>query len=167
MSGIEVAGIVLGAIPLVISGLEHYSEGARTIKSMRDYPKEFATLSRRLRVENETFRNTMELILSGFVGGRTLNDMLTQPGGKAWAETQVEQELRRILQGSYNVFLETVVGMNEALIAFIERLKLGLDGRVGHFNTFASWGCHADRSSRAHSIARSRSRRHTSASNLH
>jgi hypothetical protein len=67
MSGIEVAGIVLGAIPLVISGLEHYSEGAQTIRSMWDYPKEFATLSRRLRVENETFRNTMELILSGSV----------------------------------------------------------------------------------------------------
>lgn len=27
MSGFEVAGIVLGAIPLVISALEHYSDG--------------------------------------------------------------------------------------------------------------------------------------------
>lgn len=139
MSGIEVAGIVLGAIPLVISGLEHYSEGARIIKSLRDYPEEFATLSRRLRVENETFRNTMELVLSGFVGGRTLSDMLTQPGGKAWAETNVEQELSRILQGSYGVFLETVVGMNEALTAFIKRLKLSPDGKVGHVKTFDPW----------------------------
>ena len=29
MTGFEVAGLVLGAIPLLISGLEHYSEGVR------------------------------------------------------------------------------------------------------------------------------------------
>lgn len=27
MSGLEVAGVVLGAIPLVISALEHYGDG--------------------------------------------------------------------------------------------------------------------------------------------
>jgi hypothetical protein len=30
MSGFEVVGVVLGAIPLVISALEHYSEGVRS-----------------------------------------------------------------------------------------------------------------------------------------
>lgn len=28
MSGFEVAGVVLGSIPLLISALEHYSDGA-------------------------------------------------------------------------------------------------------------------------------------------
>ena len=36
MSGIEVAGIVLGSIPLVISALEHYAEGVR-IGSLRSF----------------------------------------------------------------------------------------------------------------------------------
>lgn len=27
MSGFEVAGLLIGAIPLIISGLEHYSKG--------------------------------------------------------------------------------------------------------------------------------------------
>lgn len=27
MSGFEVAGVLIGAIPLIISGLEHYSQG--------------------------------------------------------------------------------------------------------------------------------------------
>ena len=31
MSGFEVAGIVLGSIPLVISALEHYAEGVRNL----------------------------------------------------------------------------------------------------------------------------------------
>jgi hypothetical protein len=145
MSGIEVAGIVLGAIPLVISGLEHYGEGARTIRSMWDYPKEFATLSRRLRVENETFRNTMELVLSGFVGDGTLSDMLTQPGGQAWTETRIEQELHRTLQGSHAVFLETVVDMNRALVTFMERLRLDTDGKVSLVKVCAFSACYVDR----------------------
>jgi hypothetical protein len=130
MSGIEVAGIVLGAIPLVISGLEHYSEGARTIKSMWDYPKQFATLSRRLRVEQETFLNTMELILTSCVGSKTLQQLLTEPGGISWEESDVEQELRRILQGSYSVFMDTVISMNQALTTFKQRLRLSPDGKV-------------------------------------
>jgi hypothetical protein len=32
MSGIEVAGLILGSIPLLISALEHYAEGVHTIK---------------------------------------------------------------------------------------------------------------------------------------
>jgi hypothetical protein len=33
MSGLEVAGVVLGAIPLVISALEHYGHGVRLMLS--------------------------------------------------------------------------------------------------------------------------------------
>lgn len=130
MSGIEVAGLVLGAIPLVISGLEHYGECAQFIKSMRDYPKEFATMSRRLRLEHATFRNTMELILSSCIQGRSLEHMLTDLGGRSWEEADIEQELRHILQTSYTVFMETVVSMNEALAEFMGRLRLGPDGKV-------------------------------------
>jgi hypothetical protein len=130
MSGIEVAGLVLGAIPLVISGLEHYGECAQLIKSILDYPKEFATMSRRLRMEYATFRNTMELILSSCVRGRSLEQMLTDPGGKAWEDADIEQELRHILQTSYTVFMETVVSMNEALTEFTGRLRLCPDGKV-------------------------------------
>lgn len=38
MSGLEVAGVVLGAIPLVISGLEHYGQGvSAAINLQQDY----------------------------------------------------------------------------------------------------------------------------------
>lgn len=130
MSGIEVAGIILGAIPLVISGLNHYSECAQFINSIRDYSKEFANMSRRLRVELATFRNTMELVLSSCVRGRSLEQMLTDPGGKSWEEADIEHELRHILQTSYTVFMETVVSMSQVLTDFMGRLRLGPDGKV-------------------------------------
>jgi hypothetical protein len=56
--------------------------------------------------------------------------LLTEPGGKSWEDSDVEQELRRILQGSYSVFMETVISMNQALTTFKERLRLSPDGKV-------------------------------------
>jgi hypothetical protein len=63
MSGAEIAGFVLGSIPLVISGLEHYAEGVSTIKIMFNAPSEFKSMSRRLTVEHRILRNTVELLL--------------------------------------------------------------------------------------------------------
>jgi hypothetical protein len=35
MSGFEIAGIILGSIPLVIVALEHYAEGVRSANTSR------------------------------------------------------------------------------------------------------------------------------------
>jgi hypothetical protein len=35
MSGFEIAGIVLGSIPLIVVALEHYAEGVRSIYTSR------------------------------------------------------------------------------------------------------------------------------------
>ncbi|KAF2769568.1 hypothetical protein EJ03DRAFT_351075 [Teratosphaeria nubilosa] len=76
MSGIEVVGLVLGAIPLVISGLQYYGEGIRTIKVIRNYSKEFADIKRRLEVEEMLFRSTIISLLSDCVDDERLNGLL-------------------------------------------------------------------------------------------
>jgi hypothetical protein len=168
MSGIEVAGIILGAIPLVISGLEHYSQSANAIKSMWRYPKEFQTLSRRLRIEYEMFRNTMELILSSCVRGRSLEQMLTDSGGKSWEDADVERELHRILQGSHTVFVETVLSMSEAISTFRKRLRLSSDGKVRiSSRRFQNGDPAADRICRDRLTILNHSGKHTNVSTLH
>jgi len=81
-------------------------------------------------MEYAMFSNTMELILSSCVGGRSLEQMLTDPGGESWKDADIEHELRHILQTSYMVFMETVLSMSEALTDFAGRLRLGPDGKV-------------------------------------
>lgn len=132
MSGIEIAGLVLGSIPLVISGLEHYAEGVSTIKVMFNYPSEFKSLGRRLRVEQGIFRNIIELLLHDCVGDRLLTELLENIGGKSWSDPDVEKALRRKLQASYALYLEAVESLNKTLIEFKERLKLNEDGKVGY-----------------------------------
>ena len=130
MSGVEIVGLVLGSIPLVISGLEHYAEGVATIKVMFRYPSEFKSLSRRLRVEQDIFRNIIELLLHDCVGDSLLTELLENVGGKSWSDPDVEKALQQKLQASYGVYIETVESLNKTLAEFKERLKLGDDGKV-------------------------------------
>ena len=131
--------VAVEEIPLLISGVEHYTKSAQTIRSMWDRPEEFRKISRWLCLQNWLFQYTLEFILSESVGVQTLQAVLAQPGGQAWREAQVEQELRRFLQGSYTVFLQLVVDMHGALVAFTRRLRLGPD--VGRVRSFLMIGC--------------------------
>lgn len=130
MSGLEVAGVVLGGISLLISGLEHYAEGAQTIKIMFRARSVFKGLSRSLEVERQIFYNTIELLLKDCVDDDALQDLLENVGGPAWSEPAVEDALQRRLAKSYRVYFETVEEMNRVVAQFHERLPVGDDGKV-------------------------------------
>lgn len=130
MSGIDIAGLILGSIPLIITGLEHYAEGVSTIKVMLNASSEFRTLSRRLRVEYDIFRNITELMLNGCVDDQELTELLENVGGRCWSNPAVELSLQKKLQRSYKVYVETVQEMDRTLKEFRKRLRLGDDGRV-------------------------------------
>ncbi|KAK3896367.1 hypothetical protein C8A05DRAFT_40124, partial [Staphylotrichum tortipilum] len=60
MSGFEVAGIVLGSIPLIVTAVEAY------IKFMRDWgkiPSELKSLNRQLTTERAKLYNVLEQLL--------------------------------------------------------------------------------------------------------
>jgi hypothetical protein len=55
MSGFEVAGLVLGIIPLAISALEHYKAGRGWLKTWRDFDGQLDMLIHRLNVQRTFF----------------------------------------------------------------------------------------------------------------
>jgi hypothetical protein len=63
MSGFEIAGVIFGAVPLIISALEHYGEGIRTIKSIVGYKALVDNLALDFRVVNSTYRRGCEKLL--------------------------------------------------------------------------------------------------------
>ncbi|KAM0715188.1 hypothetical protein Q7P37_009653 [Cladosporium fusiforme] len=130
MSGIEVVGVVLGAIPLIISGLEHYGKGAAMIRSTRNYPQEFKNMSRRLRIEAKILKNALESVLSGCVENSMLPDMLDDPDSEIWRDVDIENSLRERLQDDFDIFIESIQSMNNALEEFKLRLKLCPDGKA-------------------------------------
>ncbi|RGP69546.1 hypothetical protein FSPOR_4650 [Fusarium sporotrichioides] len=104
MSGFEVAGIVLGGIPLVISALEHYKNGVSLIQRYRRYERELQRLIRNLETEQVKLQNVCEKLLDGIVAPSLIDAMVENPGGDLWAKQETQKAIRIRLWKSWDVF---------------------------------------------------------------
>lgn len=138
MSGIEIVGVVLGAIPLVVSGLEHYADGVRAIKVICGASKEFKILARKLRAEEIVYRNTLAILLDDCIGIEKQARLTQNPTGKEWYDASVIEALKSRLQESYESFVEHVKSIHSALEDFKERLHIDAGGK-GPFNDAKSF----------------------------
>lgn len=127
MSGFEVAGIILGSIPLVISALEHYSDGVRTLKRWRSYDRELKSLIRSLNTEMVKFQNVCD---ARNCSPSRFEEMLSDPFGALWQDLDVTWNLQRRLWRSFKIFEDTVQDMKDEIEEMKEKLDLGPDGKV-------------------------------------
>lgn len=95
----------------------------------RNYPQEFASLSRELRVEQTRFRNTLALLLSDCVDDEQVAILLYSPGGAPWSDPRLSNALARKLRDSYSVVLETISSMHQTFLDFVQRLRLDANGK--------------------------------------
>ena len=130
MSGVEAAGFVLAAIPLLISACEHYAEGVSTIKRWHRYKTELKQIRVRLGVEYAIFRDTCEKLLDGLVHPEDLEDLINDPGGIAWSDGDLGYRLEKRLQRSYHVYLESVEELTAAVKYMQDELGLDVNGKV-------------------------------------
>ena len=136
MSGAEAAGLVLGAIPLVVSALEHYVEGVDTITRWWRYKAELTSLANILYAENARFLLTCERLLRDIVSAHDLELLMADPGGPQWADVELENKLRQRLQFSYAAYSQAVEDMAGAVKEFQTKLKLDLNWQVSDFVAF-------------------------------
>ncbi|KAK0744889.1 hypothetical protein B0T21DRAFT_94730 [Apiosordaria backusii] len=81
MSGFEVAGIVLGSVPIVVSALQLYVKGASTINRLRFATKELKSLTRNLQTEHIKLQNVYEKLLADIVPESQIEAMINNPFG--------------------------------------------------------------------------------------
>jgi hypothetical protein len=130
MSGLEIAGIVLGSLPLIISAVEHYATLARTVRSAVKYKTELKILKHDLDAECIIFLDTLERVLDGLVPARQFEELLKNPASALWQDATLNQHLRDRLGRSYSVFSHSVNEMNAVIREFMNRLDLDDQGKV-------------------------------------
>ncbi|TDZ68005.1 hypothetical protein CTRI78_v002463 [Colletotrichum trifolii] len=130
MSGFEVAGVVLGSIPLLISALEHYQQGISSIRKWRNYDRELRSLIRNLETERVRFQDVCEKLLVGLVPSSQIESMVEQPFGTSWQEDNIQSKIRARLWRSFNVFEKTVEDMREAIREMMQKLDLEADEKM-------------------------------------
>ncbi|KAF5525098.1 hypothetical protein CGCA056_v002794 [Colletotrichum aenigma] len=130
MSGFEVAGVVLGTIPLVISALEHYKQGISTIRTWRNYNRELRILILSLETERVRFQDVCEKLLVGLVSPCQIESMVEDPFGPAWQEDVIQAKIKARLWRSFSIFEDVVKDMEEATKEMMKKLDLQPDGKI-------------------------------------
>lgn len=125
MSGFEVAGLVLGAIPIVVSGLELSIKGISTLNRWRAYRRHIDDLILDLETEHCKLKNVLENLLEGIAPSEQIEEMICDPFGPSWHDKAIQARVQQRLWNSDKVFRRHIVRIHEA----VEELKecLGID----------------------------------------
>ncbi|KAI0447115.1 hypothetical protein F4803DRAFT_397577 [Xylaria telfairii] len=116
MSGIEVAGLVLGAFPIAIWGLERYRDVARRMGFWYEIRSEYQRSSNELQFHRLSFeRNREELLFPLITDENQLQDLIAKPAGPGWNDPAIQLALEKRLQNSYHLYMEILVEMQETM----------------------------------------------------
>jgi hypothetical protein len=114
MSGLEVAGVVLGAFPLLISGIEHWRDVAKVGGFFWQIRKEYIKCQRDVQFQEILYkRNLRELLLPLIPDADEVAELIADPGGQRWSDVALQGRLEGRLHESYQLYRDTVTEMNE------------------------------------------------------
>lgn len=115
MSGLEIAGVLLGTFPLIISGLEHWRDVARVGGYLWKIRKEYTKCRTDIHYHEIVFkRNLKELLLPIISDVDEVTRLLGDPGGAGWSDKSLQNRMGSRLQEAYNVYMSVVEEMNKA-----------------------------------------------------
>ena len=153
MSGFEIAGALLGSIPLIISALEHYSDGVRiddkvvcarlradkqpsqisAMKNMKNYELVFVDIRTSFAASVAIYTGSCYKLLSPLnLPDSKLKDLLAERKKEAWEDIALGESLKKRLGDDYMPYKSLVKQLNKRIILFCKKLKLDEDINVRH-----------------------------------
>ncbi|KAE9375901.1 hypothetical protein N431DRAFT_481106 [Stipitochalara longipes BDJ] len=128
MSGFEVVGVVLGALPLVIEGLKAYGSGVEKIKDAWYYDIVVQDLLVSLNTGFAIYRSSCEeLLTSLMLPDDDLYELLSNPYGDKWKDEAVSARIRERLGENFDSYTKAVRRLKERIELFKKKLYLDDD----------------------------------------
>jgi hypothetical protein len=103
MSGIEVAGLVFGVLPILIEVVKSYEDIAKKVCTLRHYSKEVKSTSEQLKVHNGIFLNEVRLLLRSIEAEEDVEIMLGNAADQRWISKSLDEKLRNVLRDSFEI----------------------------------------------------------------
>ncbi|KAJ4350325.1 uncharacterized protein N0V89_008946 [Didymosphaeria variabile] len=114
MNGLEVAGVVLGAFPLLISGIEHWRDVAKVGGFYWWIRKEHTRCQRDCQFHEILYKNNLrELLLPLIPHANQVAELIADPGGQRWGDMALQERLEGRLHESYQLYQSIIAEMNE------------------------------------------------------
>ncbi len=133
MSGIEIVGLVLGAVPLVISSLEHYEEGIPHFRDYRHVSSQLKATEEQLRFQQSILQDTLWLQLSQVLSEPEIRELLSDPRSPKWQAQKVESGLKESLGAGYDVFMVLISRLFDTVSSLERTLQnITKDSKIGN-----------------------------------
>ena len=128
LTGVETAGLVLAALPIVVQLVEGYESGCKPMLNWLRFRKVYKNLLQGIRLQETLFNNNVRMLLLPLVDTEEeVRVLLEDPGGKSWQDNDLEEALERRLLTSYKSYLETVERFRATTDAFQKKLGISED----------------------------------------
>lgn len=126
MAGVEAAGLLLAAFPLVISGVQAYRAGLKPLRTWRRYRTKLQDFHKALCLQQTLFENNIERLLdSELITLEEMGLLLRDPGGPEWSKPRFALCLQQRLGRSYESYMSTIEIMKKTLETLKGKLELG------------------------------------------
>ncbi|KAJ5059406.1 hypothetical protein J3E74DRAFT_465959 [Bipolaris maydis] len=131
MSGIEVAGLVFGVVPVVVEILKSYSTARRKLTTFSRHAEVASDIQLKFRVAAANFNNDCRMLLQATMADPSeISEMMEDPMHKNWQEQgkDIEQRLRSLMQQDYELCEDIVTRLRDILRETRESLSTLEDG---------------------------------------
>lgn len=121
----EVAGLVLGGIPLAIYALQEYRS---FLSTFRHAQRQLDSTIRHLQAQRNILANTCNVLLTGIATPSEIEAMILAPFSPAWNKHQGKVKLR--LGEDFKIFQDTILEMLNTVKSLQRKLAIDDDGKV-------------------------------------
>ncbi|OCK92754.1 uncharacterized protein K441DRAFT_697498 [Cenococcum geophilum 1.58] len=127
MSGFEIAGIVLGGLPLIVTALERYADGVHLIKSGIHYETVYLDIQAELVLSMAIFRQCCEQLLRGLLIPDSQFCALVEKQ-EGWDDPDLIKKMQvRLGDRDYYVYSKFVKRLRKRIYLLAEKLQLQKD----------------------------------------
>jgi hypothetical protein len=118
MSGIEVAGLAFGIVPILVEILKSYSTAKRRLITFSRHSEVVCDIQLRFQVAAASFNNDCRLLLQAAAAyPGDISAMMKDPMHQGWKdqEMQVEERLQSLMQHDYDLCRKVVTRLRDIL----------------------------------------------------
>lgn len=116
VTGVDADGLVLGAIPLIISALENYETLTASTKAFIHWKRHLRRLIRELYTIHTSYDQAVRLLLKPFADLADQTAMMEDPRSELWTMGDIADSLRDKLGAVYGPSISTIDEVSEILV---------------------------------------------------
>ena len=129
MSGVEIAGIVLGSFPILLNCLRYYHDGFEPLEEWWNFRTHFIAFVDDIRHQMMRYNDNMIRLLDPIIADNGSLTMLVQDANDPrWTDGSLDTLLEQRLASEYDRFLRIIKRMEEVVVELKKLLRIQDDG---------------------------------------